>query len=216
VHGYFEPEIPVEQQIPSVLCGTMGGDKHLHTHYRQPWYELYDGEKPIIVGHKNYSGATQPFVYQERVFGLDTDCVTGKALTGLLLPAFRFVSVPSRGNHWLQVRRRYPKPPRHIQPKPIPIVWSESDEEKLNDLIAQVYQASAAILHDLQSDPDYLDLRLREQARLFGQRAGTDRLATLLHLVRLGKLNPEVAQHVLKTPQELDAAMRDIHSKWSP
>lgn len=75
----------------------MGGDKHLNTHYRLPWYELYDGDKPVVVGRKNYTGTTQPFVYQDRVFGLDTDCVTGKALTGLLLPAFRFVSVPSRG-----------------------------------------------------------------------------------------------------------------------
>ena len=212
VHGYFEPGIPVEQQNPSVLCGTMGGEKYLHTHYRQPWYELYAGDKPIVVGHKNYTGTTQPFVYQDRVFGLDTDCVTGKALTGLLLPAFRFVSVPSRGNHWMQVRRMYPKPPRPIQPRPLPVAWSEADDKRLNDFIAQVYQGSEAILHDLQSDPTYADLRPREQARLFGQQAGTDRLATLLQLARLGKLNPELARQILKTPDELDAAIKKLQS----
>lgn len=212
-HGYFEPGRSVDQQHPSVLCGTMGGDKHLNTHYRLPWYELYDGDKPIVVGHKNYTGTTQPFVYQDRVFGLDTDCVTGKALTGLLLPAFRFVSVPSRGNHWQQIKRLYPKPARPSQPKLLPIAWSEADETRLNAFIAQVDQASTVILHDLQSDSIYAGLRPREQARLFGQRAGTDRLATLLHLARLGKLKAEVARQVLTTPAELDAAIDQLRSK---
>jgi serine/threonine protein phosphatase 1 len=212
VHGYFEPGISVENQIPSVLCGTMGGDKHLYAHYDQPWYELYDGEKPVVVGHKNYTGSAQPFVYQDRVFGLDTDCVTGKALTGLLLPVFQFISVPSRGNLWLQVRRMHPKPARLSQPKPLPVAWSEADNTRLNDFITQVYQASAAILHDLQSDPTYADLRPREQARLFGQHAGTDRLATLLHLARLGKLNTVFAQQVLKTPAELVEAIKRLHA----
>jgi serine/threonine protein phosphatase 1 len=212
VHGYFEPGIPVEQQNPSVLCGTMGGEKYLHTHYPQPWYELYAGDRPILVGHKNYTGTTQPFVYQERVFGLDTACVTGKALTGLLLPAFRFLSVPSRGNHWMQVRRMYPKPPRSVQPRPIPVAWSEAADKSLNDFLGQVYQASAAILHDLQSHLTYANLRPREQARLFSDRAGTDRLATLLHLARLDKLNVELAQQVLKTPDELEAAIKRLHA----
>ncbi len=29
VHGYFEPGLPLSQQRATVLCGTMGGDKHL-------------------------------------------------------------------------------------------------------------------------------------------------------------------------------------------
>ena len=114
VHGYFEPGIPLEHQNPSVLCGTMGGDRILRQRYDRPWYELYDADKPVIVGHYNYTHTDQPFVYQDKVFGLDTDCVTGKALTGILLPSFSFVSVPSRGNMWMQVRRAYqvtkPKP----------------------------------------------------------------------------------------------------------
>jgi serine/threonine protein phosphatase 1 len=60
VHGYFEPGVPVEQQLPSVMCGTMGGDRHQTEHYSQPWYELCDGSKPILVGHQNYSAPTSP------------------------------------------------------------------------------------------------------------------------------------------------------------
>ncbi|MCX6082020.1 MAG: metallophosphoesterase, partial [Chloroflexi bacterium] len=105
VHGYLEPGIPLAEQNPSVVCGTMGGDKILREHYERPWYEYHTGDKPVIVGHNNYNGTDQPFVYKDKVFGLDTDCVHGKPLTGLLLPAFRFISVPSRGNLWAEVRR---------------------------------------------------------------------------------------------------------------
>jgi len=155
VHGYFEPGLPCEQQNPSVVCGTMGGERHLLTNYDRPWYELYDGGKPIVVGHKNYSGTSQPFVYQDRVFGLDTSCVLGKALTGLLLPSFQFVSVPSRGNLWLQVSRNYPKPEKRLQTRPIPVTWAEAEESALILLVERVHQALETILHDLQSDPSY-------------------------------------------------------------
>ena len=186
-HGYFEPGIPCEEQKPSVLCGTMGGEQYLQAHYDRPWYELYDEEKPIVVGHKNYTNTDQPFVYQDRVFGLDTSCVTGKSLTGLLLPAFRFVSVPSRDNHWMHVSRMYPTPEKHFQSRAVPVAWAEAEEIALTHLIEKVYQATEAILRDLQSNPAYADLRPREQARLFGGTVGNDKLATLLQLARVGK-----------------------------
>jgi hypothetical protein len=62
--------------------------KILRQRYDRPWYELYDAGKPVIVGHYIYSGTDQPFNYRDKVYGLDTDCVTGKALTGILLPSF--------------------------------------------------------------------------------------------------------------------------------
>jgi serine/threonine protein phosphatase 1 len=210
VHGFFEPGISLEKQNPMVLCGTMGGDKHLRTHYAQPWYELYAEDKPILIGHENYTGTDQPFVYQDRVFGLDTSCVTGKTLTGLLLPAFRFVSVPSRGDHWMQLRRMYPKPDRLPQPKPVPVAWDDKDEDELGTLLERVYQTSATILGKLQAEPEYADLRPREQARLFGSRAGNGILATLLQLARLGKLDVDLAHRVLKTPDALHPVIQQI------
>jgi serine/threonine protein phosphatase 1 len=88
IHGYFEPGIASEFQNPMILCGTMGGQKILRERYDRPWYELYNADKPIIVGHENYTNSDQPFVYRDKVFGLDTNCVTGKDLTGILLPSF--------------------------------------------------------------------------------------------------------------------------------
>ena len=210
VHGYFEPGIACEEQKPSVVCGTMGGEKYLQTHYDRPWYELYDGEKPIVVGHKNYTDTDQPFVYQDRVFGLDTSCVTGKALTGLLLPAFRFISVPSRGNHWLRVSRMYPQPEKRAQPRPEPVVWAEVEERALIDLIRKIYQANETILRELQLNPAYADSNPRGQARLFGNLAGNGKLATLLQLARLGKLDAELARKILKNPNELREMIKKI------
>ncbi len=53
VHWYFEPGVALEWQNPMVLCGTMGGERLLRQRYTRPWYELYDSDKPVIVGQDN-------------------------------------------------------------------------------------------------------------------------------------------------------------------
>src|SRR5262249_2922963 len=85
VHGFFEPGVPREAQRETVVVGTLSGEAYLGRTYDRPWYELYDGPKPIVVGHRDYLGTGQPFVYRDRVFGIDTGCYRGGALTGLLL-----------------------------------------------------------------------------------------------------------------------------------
>jgi hypothetical protein len=210
VHGYFEPGVPCEEQNPSVLCGTMGGERYLQTRYARPWYELYDGNKPLLVRHKNYTETSEPFIYQDRVFGLDTSCVTGKALTGLLLPAFRIISVPSRADHWMQMRRLYPRPEQAVQPSPIPIAWSENEERSLVGMIRMSYQVSQAILSELQSKPEYADLKPRQQAQLFTERVGDGVWSTLLQLARLDKLNVESARRVLRNPLALNAVIKKM------
>lgn len=111
VHGFFEPGVPLEAQRISVIVGTTSGENYLNEHYNRIWYELYDGEKPLVVGHRNYTGSKNPLVYPAhgtpKVFALDTGCVYGRALTGLLLPEFNLITVPARSNHWAAVKQRY-------------------------------------------------------------------------------------------------------------
>ncbi|MEZ4668247.1 MAG: metallophosphoesterase [Anaerolineae bacterium] len=109
VHGFYEPGVLVEQQRENVIVGTLGGEGYLRERYSWPWYEHYDGEKPLIVGHRDYSDGLkmQPVVYKDRVFMIDTRCVYGGSLTGLLLPDFKLISVPSRGDHWADMLREY-------------------------------------------------------------------------------------------------------------
>lgn len=209
-HGYYEPGIALDQQNPSVLCGTMGGEKILRERYTSSWFELYDAEKPAIVGHYNYTHSDQPFVYRDRVFGLDTDCVTGKALTGILLPSFQIISVPSRGNLWGEVRRTY-RPPQKKLPTPRPAIpWSEKQDRELNDLFHDLRKANDILAVRLRAYPGYADLPARHQARLVVEMVGMGKVANLLQLVRLGKLNVELLRKIVRDPQQLDRLKRQV------
>lgn len=100
VHAFFEPGVPVDRQRPTVLTGTLSGERYLETKYSRPWYELYNGDKPLVVGHRDYRMDGEPFVYRDRVYAIDTGCVYGRRLTGLILPDFRIVQVQARASYW--------------------------------------------------------------------------------------------------------------------
>lgn len=103
VHGYYEPNRPLEAQRRDVLIGHRSGYEHLQAGGYDPFYVYHTGEKPLVFGHRPY-----PFLsYQGRAYAIDTRCVYGGTLTGLLLPDFVLVSVPARDDHWRTVRRRY-------------------------------------------------------------------------------------------------------------
>jgi serine/threonine protein phosphatase 1 len=104
VHAYFEPGVPLRAQRDNVIVGTLSGQGYLEQHYDLPWYELYDGARPIVVGHHDYRNTGEPFIYRDRVYGIDTSCCRGKRLTGLLLPDFKVLSVPSRRDYWKAAR----------------------------------------------------------------------------------------------------------------
>jgi serine/threonine protein phosphatase 1 len=110
VHAFWEPGVPLEQQRDNVLIGTLSGEHYLKKHYAQLWYELYDGPKPLVVGHLDYRHDGEPLVWRDRVYCIDTGCCHGGRLTGLLLPQFRLVSVPARADHWRQTREQF----RHL------------------------------------------------------------------------------------------------------
>jgi serine/threonine protein phosphatase 1 len=108
IHGLYEPGVPLKKQRSQILNGVMSGESYLRRLYDQPWYELYDGTKPIIAGHHDYSKDGKPTILEDRVFLIDTGCCYGKALTGLLLPDFKLISVKSKENYWgraMQSRR---------------------------------------------------------------------------------------------------------------
>ena len=57
-----------------------------------PWGALWTGPEHAVFGHDAVRGL-QPHAHAT---GLDTGCVYGRELTGLLLPAHKLVSVPAR------------------------------------------------------------------------------------------------------------------------
>jgi serine/threonine protein phosphatase 1 len=106
IHGCFDPTSSLAGQRPDTLLGTMSAEAYLRRHYPHPWFELYQGPRPLVAGHHDYSKVGKPLVIRDKVFLIDTGCCYGRALTGLLLPDFRLLSVPSRRNYWgLAVQR---------------------------------------------------------------------------------------------------------------
>ena len=103
IHAFWEPSLPLENQKEDVLVGVTSGEEYIQTICEQPWWELYDGPKPLIAGHHDYSGKGVPLNYRNRVFCIDTGCCYGRSLTGLILPEFRFVSVEARENYWRKI-----------------------------------------------------------------------------------------------------------------
>jgi hypothetical protein len=107
VHAFFEPGVAAKDQKRSVLAGMDSGEEYLARRYGWPWYKHYDGKKPIIVGHRDYESSGHPMIWKDRVFAIDTRCCEGLALTGLVLPEFRLVTVPARRNHWAELKALY-------------------------------------------------------------------------------------------------------------
>lgn len=198
VHGFFEPGTPVALQRPQVIIGTLGGEVYLRERYTQPWYELYDGDKPLIVGHHDYLRTGEPFVYRERVFGIDTGCCTGGRLTGLLLPEFRLLSVPSRANYWEQIRAQY----RRAHPWPPAAEWDSGAVRLLGAIYGHVVERYSRIVAQLRSELGFDQLSDREQARVYAAYVGEGPLAGLLHLARAGKLSLPGLRLRFKQPEK--------------
>ncbi len=115
IHAYWEPGRSLKKQEDRILVGTSGAEEYLNRAYDRAWYELYTAGKPLIVGHRDWSGVMKPFIYKDRVWGIDTRCVYGGSLTGLLLPDFKLVSVPARRDHFAHFLDRYGEG-RYYQP----------------------------------------------------------------------------------------------------
>jgi len=201
VHGFFEPGVPVAEQRPAVIVGTLSGDAYLRERYAQPWYALYDGAQPLIVGHHDYRRDGQPLVYRDRVYGLDTGCCTGGRLTGLLLPDFRFLSVPSRANYWEQVRAQYRRTHAGTQP----VEWDRNAELILEAINAYVVARHARMLVELRSELNFDALAANEQAKVYTEHIGQGPLVGLLQLARAKKLSVAGLKRRFKQPDKATA-----------
>jgi Calcineurin-like phosphoesterase len=111
VHAFWEPGVTLQNQKEHVLVGGTNSEKYIQDICKnRPWWELYDGPKPLIVGHHDYSKQGIPLNHENRVYGIDTGCCYGRALTGLILPDFRFISVPAKRDYWGEIRQKYNQP----------------------------------------------------------------------------------------------------------
>jgi len=130
IHGFFEPGVPLGAQLEEVLCGVMSGEQRILRVCSRPWYEMYDGDKPLVAGHHDYSREGKPMVIQASgavVYCIDTGCCYGRNLTGLLLPDFRLISVPGRRNYWTELKGAYAEL-RISQTRDLELAWPKIEE----------------------------------------------------------------------------------------
>jgi hypothetical protein len=217
VHGYWEPGLPITEQRETVLAGTMGGEKHLRENYGRAWYELYDGDKPTIVGHHDYLRNRQPFVYRDCVFGIDTSCCHGGALTGIILPDFRVISIASHADYWRELRNVF-KPSQQQREL---IVWDEKDDAVLELIRAHVLGEHERIVEQLRQKTlaphasagvAFDELSSREQGKVYTEFIGARQASQvfLLHLARRDELTLEKIRRVLQNPDRA----RKIAADW--
>ena len=235
VHGFFEPGVPLEKQRDVVLVGTMTGEQYLTKHHDRPWYELYDGDKPIVVGHLNYLNNGQPLVWKDKVFAIDTGCYKGRRLTALILPELRIVSVPSAGNYWQKARKHYREQQEKMLSPGSP--WDKiadflarqptSQEQRrrqtelrrecikgeyaLNAICTFVRKENERVMRELRAEQDFAALAYSEQAATYNSKVKNSPVAPLLHQAQCGGLTRKYAKRKLLSPHHAVTVAETLH-----
>lgn len=223
VHGFFEPGVPVEQQRLEVLLGTSAGHMYLSQQYNNTWFDLYDEGKPLVAGYLNYYRNGQPFIWKNKVFGIDTGCYRGRRLTALVLPEFRFLSVPGSKNYWREVHRKYQilnEAPHSAWP------WDKIDaflaikpvsreeqrlhenlkhdkiqgEHAVNMICEFVKEKHSQIMLELPEDSNFNTHSASEQAATYNSKVKDSPVAPLMHQARRGGLTRKYAKRKLQSP----------------
>lgn len=232
IHGLYEPGLELKEQKEIVLVGTMSGEAYILEKYNEPWYRLYDGDKPLIAGHHDYFLSQKPLVIRDKVFLIDTGCCHGGALTGLLLPDFQIVSVNCKHDYWSSMKKQYAdirlvdKSDENLTWEQVEDLVNESQkqknmpeetaervdklksilyegEESLDKLFRRILEINNQILTNLRKDTDYDQLSHQIQGRMYAQRIEDESIAPFLHLARKGELIRGKLKRRFKTPGKL-------------
>jgi predicted phosphodiesterase len=95
VHAGVVPDCPLERQEEQHLLNMRSiredGSASARLEEGVRWAERYRGPQHVVFGHDAITGLQR----HPHATGLDTGCVYGRALTALILPEHRLVSVPA-------------------------------------------------------------------------------------------------------------------------
>jgi hypothetical protein len=128
-------------------------------------------------------------------------------LTGLLLPEFKIVSVPSRRDYWRETQQKFAqvKSSRQVVPprQTLPAGWEETSEQILERLAAMAQAQSCRILADLEKAPGFSESTPRQQAKAYAAAVGTEMpWSALLHHARNGEIHLDTARRLFKSHTE--------------
>lgn len=204
VHAGLIPGVPLAETPTEILSGTISGEERLKARLGgRLWHELYEDEVPVAFGH--HVVGPQPLVVKDRVFGLDTGACFGMALSALVLPEGRLVSVPARANHWKTEQKRWQVPV--LASRPWATMSFEQLVKKTDELAARHPDADTIAWLDgtrawaaavLASVPVIRDKVESEIARIraesgdhFTKAAATHPVGTVLIRYALGRLSSD-------------------------
>jgi hypothetical protein len=114
LHAGLDPSKPLEEQDPDVLVGNGPDSKRLIS--KTSWYDEIKYPVPVVFGHTISKETIRG--KRANVYGLDQGCYKGGELAGLLIPDWTVLSVPSGGDYFESLKRRY-----------LPQVWRKHIEE---------------------------------------------------------------------------------------
>lgn len=101
VHGGLVPGERPEYSDPHLLMNIRTWDglgRDIKSEFNPAWYSLYKKKKLVIYGH----WANQGLNIRDNTIGLDTGCVYGHKLSGLLLPDRKIFQVSSLRNYYTE------------------------------------------------------------------------------------------------------------------
>jgi serine/threonine protein phosphatase 1 len=238
VHGMLQPGVPLEQQKDTVVIGTLSGEKFLQETYSRPWYELYEGPKPVVAGHHCYLRNARPLIREGLVYAIDTSVAHGGRLTALILPEFRLVSVPSRGDHWTAQRRKYAvlagssRSDYDLGWEVLQIYANLAENQELPSgqcqravdyarIVKECVRIREAVVRfvmdrvdqireDLQRAEDWGECAPREQSARFARRVSGRPASHLWFAASKGNLTDKSVRRQAKTPRELLALAKQL------
>lgn len=216
VHAAILPGVPLAEQRQEVLCGSISGEKFLAKELNgRPWYELYDGPKPIIFGHHAYLEG--PFIHRDLAFGIDTGACRGGSLTAIVLPEFKLHSVKAREDYWSRAKQEWRVKVLQARPwdelewpqlrrelKRCRSMLEEDSPETMDALTKWFEQAECLIQQVLEAvEQAYAPLASLADQREFAHRVKDHPLDALLFRRSSGRLNQEILRRICSNPRKL-------------
>ena len=223
VHAAVANDLPLKEQREEVLCGCTHEEKYLEKQYgKLYWSHTYTGVKPVIVGHHRVGD--DPLIINQKVYGIDTGACHGGRLSGLILPSFTIVQVPSPKDYWREEIDRWQLPVLMAKP------WASYKWEKINALCEEYRRSAnqtlkAFMVGQEQWMQDLLALAptaiLKVEAKLaelialhgadgFKQQVHGLPYAPLLYKANSSLLTPELLQQTLPTPEQWLKVMTEL------
>jgi serine/threonine protein phosphatase 1 len=223
VHAAVENGVAIEAQRPEVLCGCVRTEQYLERRYGKPyWSHVYTGEKPVIFGH--HMSGDQPFILNQKVYGIDTGACHGGRLTAMILPSFEIVQVKARKDYWREESAKWELPVMKSKP------WGTYKWQKIKglcgdfkasndrELLAFVRQQEQWV-NDLQALAPMAIAKLEEKMAMAIEQYGADEFhkqvrhlsyANLLFRDSSSPLTVEFLQQTLPTPNQWIQVMTDL------